>query len=180
MHQFDIEALTIIKFPDPRLRKPTRPIEVIDERVTRLAQRMLALMKEASGIGLAAPQVGLSWRMFVCNTTGEPGDAQVFVNPRLTNMVGSIESEEGCLSIPGVTVKVRRAARVTLIATDLEGRLVERTVGDLLARCWQHEIDHLDGRLIIDRMSEADRIATRKALKQLEAGFARGRAAGRT
>ncbi len=95
----------------------------------------------------------------------------MFVNPTLTDLTGDIESEEGCLSIPDVTVPIRRANACVLEARDLSGKPVKLQAVDLAARCWQHECDHLDGRLIIDRMSEADRIAQRRTLKQLESQF---------
>jgi peptide deformylase len=177
LKEINVERLTIIKYPDPRLRKAAAPIERLDAQVERVARKMLELMRGRRGIGLAGPQVGLPWRLFVCNLTGEPVDDSVFINPRLINLAGEIVAEEGCLSIPDVVVTVRRAAEATLIASDLNGRPIERSGRDLAARCWQHEVDHLDGRLILDRMSESDRIATRRALKQLEAEFKRKRSA---
>ncbi len=173
MTERQIARLTVIEYPDPRLRTKAAPVATVTETIRLVAERMLDLMREHKGVGLAAPQVGLSWRLFVCNLTGEPQDDQVYVNPRLTDLEGEIESEEGCLSIPGVTVTIRRAARASIVATDLDGRPVERTGTELPARCWQHEVDHLDGRLILDRMSEADRVATRKTLRQLETDFRR-------
>lgn len=171
MPNLDPERLNIITYPDPRLREPGKTLTEPDDLVRRVANRMLELMRAHDGVGLAAPQVGLSWRLFVCNPTGEPADAMVFINPKLTNLVGSMDSVEGCLSIPDVHVTLRRAKQVTIVAHDLEGRPVEATATELLSRIWQHECDHLDGRLIIDRMSEADKIATRKTLRQLEDDF---------
>lgn len=160
--------LTIIQYPDARLRKPCARVERFDDDLAKLAARMIELMREKEGIGLAGPQVGAMIRLFVCNVTGDPKDDQVYLNPVLTQLEGESEGEEGCLSIPDVTVTMRRAARCRMTAFDLQGQPVEREGADLLARCWQHECDHLDGRLIIDRMSEAERIANRKALKRLE------------
>ena len=98
-----------------------------------------------------------------------------FVNPTFAEMSGSEEREEGCLSIPGVTVNVRRATEVTMKARDLQGRSVEVKGSELLARIWQHEVDHLDGRLIIDRMSTSDEIANRRAIKQLKDQYGKPR-----
>jgi len=169
----DIDTLNIISYPHPFLRKVCPPVEEFDVFIAKLSAHMLRLMHEAQGIGLASPQVGILLRLFVCNVTGNPDDDQVFVNPTLTAFEGTSEGEEGCLSIPDVTVTMRRHARCTLIAQDLRGRPIQRDGDELLARCWQHECDHLDGRLIIDHMSEADKIANRRALKTLESQYKR-------
>lgn len=160
--------LSMICYPDPRLRKVCAPVEEFGPALADLAGKMLDLMREEQGVGLAAPQVGVLSRLFVCNVTGEPGDDMVLVNPVLSELEGDIEGEEGCLSIPDVTVQMRRAKSCVMRAVDVHGKPIELRGEDLLARCWQHECDHLDGRLIIDRMSEADRIANRKVLKELE------------
>jgi peptide deformylase len=167
----NLEQLAIIHYPDPRLRKAAAPITRFDEDLARLAERMFDLMRQDEGVGLAAPQVGLSLRLFVANATGKPEDALVCVNPELHDLSGSAEAEEGCLSIPGVRVKVRRAARCRLRASDAAGRWFERDVDGLLARVCQHELDHLNGVLILDRMGPGDRLATRKALRALEEDF---------
>jgi peptide deformylase len=176
MH-IDTAALQIIFHPDPRLRKVCKPVEVFDESVARLAERMLELMHAGKGIGLAGPQVGVLLRLFVCNVTGEPGDDHIYVNPRLTDLQGQAEGEEGCLSLPDVTVTVRRSLSCTIHACDVTGRQFESAGSELLARCWQHEYDHLDGRLILDYMSEADKIANRRPLKQLESLYRPGKTA---
>jgi len=173
----DLARMKIIDYPDPRLKKKCAPVETIDEETRRLAARMLELMHAEKGIGLAAPQVGVLRRMFVCNLTGKPNDDRVFINPSLAEFAGDIESEEGCLSIPDVTVQLHRHARCVIAAQDLSGKAVRLEGEGLAARCWQHECDHLDGRLIIDRMSEADKIANRKALRTLERKY-KGKAAG--
>lgn len=165
----DLKDLTIIHYPDPRLKRVAEPVRAFDQELAALAKRMLELMRAAKGVGLAGPQVGMSVRMFVMNPTGEPGDDAVYVNPEIHDLEGARESEEGCLSIPDVRVKVRRAARCRLVAQDLQGREVERAGGDLVARIWQHETDHLNGVLILDRMGPGDRIATKAILRDLEA-----------
>ncbi len=164
----DAAALRIITYPDPRLRKVSQVVERFDEDLAVLAGRLLQLMRQHDGVGLAAPQVGILLRLFVCNPTGDPKDDHVYVNPKLTDLSGQADREEGCLSIPDVNVNVRRSLSCKMHAFDLQGRPVEEEGTDLLARCWQHECDHLEGRLIIDRMSESDKIANRKAIRQLE------------
>jgi peptide deformylase len=128
----------------------------------------LELMRAEEGIGLAAPQVGVNLRLFVSNISGDPKDDLVFVNPQLTELGEPGDSEEGCLSIPDVRGVVRRYMKCRITAQDLAGRPVDFRAEMLAARCYQHECDHLDGTLIIDRMGEADKIANRKKLKQLE------------
>ena len=161
----------IIRYPDPCLRRKCEPIEVFDESLAALAQRMLDLMEQGNGIGLAGPQVGVCRRLFVCNPTGEAGDEHVYVNPELSDLTGRVEAEEGCLSLPEVQVTMRRARRCRIRAFDVAGRPIEAEAEDLLARIWQHETDHLDGGLIIDRMNGTDKIANKKTLAQLEADY---------
>ncbi len=169
------EKLKIICYPDPRLRKHCEPVAAFDASLAAMARRMLELMRSADGVGLAAPQVGVLVRLFVCNVTGDPKDDMIFVNPQLADLDGAAMGEEGCLSIPDVTVSVRRAARCRMMAHSLEGDAFAMEGVDLAARVWQHETDHLEGRLIVDRMSEADKIANRRVLKKLEQDY-KGRA----
>lgn len=170
-------SLDLVFYPDPRLRKVCAPVERFDEALARTAAEMLELMGARRGIGLAGPQVGFMRRLFVCNVTGKPEDAQVYANPELVDLVGAVEGEEGCLSIPDVNVPVRRAQRCTIRAYDLAGQPIEFTGEDLLARVWQHETDHLDGVLILDRTNEAAKLAHRRTLRDLEAQY-RPRRAG--
>jgi peptide deformylase len=167
----ELQELTIVHYPDPCLRKVCEPVTEFDDELAALAARMLELMHAGHGIGLAAPQVGLLKRMFVMNSTGEPTDDAVFVNPEIRDMHGSREAEEGCLSLPEIYVQVRRAARCRIVAQDLNGQPIELEGEDLQCRVWQHETDHLNGILILDRMGPSDRIATRKRLKELEAAY---------
>jgi len=162
MIEFDPEKLRILHYPDPRLRQRCATVTEFDDSLARLAARMLELMRQARGVGLAAPQVGILIRMFVMNPTGEPDDDRVYVNPELRDATGSEVAEEGCLSIPDVHVQVRRATRCRLVAQDLSGRPVERIGEGLEARIWQHEIDHTNGILILDRMGPSDAIAVRR------------------
>ena len=165
----DVSRLQIVQYPDPVLRTVARPIDPIDDTVRAVATRMFELMHEAEGAGLAAPQVGLSWRMFVTRADDEQPD-RVFVNPDTPKLDGELELRpEGCLSLPGLTVDVRRPAAATITSLDLDGRQITVAANGLMARIWQHEHDHLNGVLIIDKMTPIDRIANRRLLKDLEA-----------
>ncbi len=167
-----IDKLTIVHYPSPVLRRRCAPIETFDDELAAVARQLETLFHEAAGVGLAAPQVGVPVRLFVCNPTGEPEDGRVWVNPRLFDLEGSVDAEEGCLSIPGVTVPKRRAQHAVIEGFDLAGNRVRAEADDLLARIWQHEVDHLDGVLVIDGMADAAELANRKTLKQLEADYA--------
>jgi len=163
----------IVIYPDPRLRRVCRPFDRLDESVEALGRRMLQIMHEGQGIGLAGPQVGVLRRIFVCNPTGDPQDDRIFVNPELYDLSGAVEGQEGCLSIPEVTVTVRRARRCRIRAVDPSGQPVDCEGEGLIARVWQHECDHLDGGLIIDRMNASDRIANKRILADLEERWVR-------
>lgn len=169
--RINIEGLHIVRYPDPVLRNVCKPVERFDDTLARLVQRMLELMQAGKGIGLAAPQVGLLLRLFVCNPAAEPGGEMVCINPQLADLTGAEEREEGCLSLPDVSVPIRRATSARIRACDATGKPYEREGTDLQARVWQHENDHLDGHLILDYMSETSRIANRRILKQLQAEF---------
>lgn len=167
-----VEKLKIVHWPDPVLREKARPVPEVTDEVRAVAARMIELMHEAEGVGLAAPQVGLSWRMFVANGSGEEGDDRVFINPELADPGDEVAVHtEGCLSLPHVTAEIRRPKRITVRATDLEGNRFEMMSEELAARIWQHETDHLDGVLIIDRMGTLDKLASRRAIKELEAKY---------
>lgn len=167
----DLGTLTIRRYPDPCLRKVCEPITEFDDDLKAFARRMFELMREGRGVGLAAPQVGVLKRLFVMNHTGEEQDGRVFVNPEIRDLRGSQEGEEGCLCLPDVYVKVRRAAACTIRAQDLDGNPFEIEADALFGRVCQHETDHLNGVLILDRMGPSDRIATKKRLKELEAEY---------
>jgi peptide deformylase len=162
----------LVLYPHPVLRTKCAEVEEFTPKLSAFVVRMFELMREAKGVGLAAPQVGVAVRLFVCNPSGEPEDDRVFINPRIVGSEGSTEFDEGCLSLPGVTVNMRRAQRLVVEAKDVAGRGVRIEAEEMLARIVQHESDHLDGRLIIDRMSEADEIANRRVVKQLEESYA--------
>lgn len=165
----DPAALTILRYPHPALLRIARPVEAITGETREVAARMLELMHDARGVGLAAPQVGLSWRLFVANSGEEDEPDRVYVNPVLRNPEGGLEAhEEGCLSIPEVLGEVWRPPTITVEATDLEGERFSLRSSELLARVWQHETDHLDGRLIIHRFGQMAKLANRRVLKELE------------
>lgn len=159
--------LKIIKYPDPRLRKVSQHVTVFDENLKELAAAMLRLMHATRGVGLAAPQVGHNIRMFVMNPTGEPADDRVYVNPSLSDAEGEEEGEEGCLSIPNITARIWRSKSVRITAQDLEGRPIEEASSGFPARVWQHETDHLDGTLILERMGPVAKLAARRVLREL-------------
>ena len=164
----DLKKLTIIHYPDPLLRQKAIEITDIGPEHTALAERMTNLMVDFQGIGLAAPQVGLSIRLIVISITGKREDAEILVNPVLSDFDGWSEMEEGCLSVPGVRGKVKRAATCKVNATDLEGNHFEAEANDLAATLLQHETDHLNGKLFIDRMGAIGRIAIKRGLLRLE------------
>lgn len=165
----DPEQLVIVNYPHDVLHQKAQPIEAVTDEVKAVAKKMIELMHQAPGIGLAAPQVGLPWRMFVANPTGEPDDDRVYINPKLSGAAGSNAArDEGCLSLPGITVEVTRPSAITIRAINQDGQAFEESADDLLARIWQHEYDHLDGILIIDKMSPMDRMANKRAIRDLE------------
>ncbi|MCC6239502.1 MAG: peptide deformylase [Phycisphaerales bacterium] len=165
------QDLQIIFHPDPRLKKRSVPVQVFDENLKALASRMLELMRQASGVGLAAPQVGLNYRLFVMNATGNPEDDRVYVNPELYDPAGEEEGEEGCLSLPKIAGTILRNKSMRLKALDLDGNPVEAAETGFIARIWQHETDHLNGVLITDRMGSVEKMAARKILRELEQKF---------
>ena len=168
LNSIEMDKLEIHTYPDPILSRSAGPITEFTDKIAALAHRMIEIMAQAGGIGLAAPQVGVSLRLIVMSPTTKPQDAQILVNPRLSNFQGAVEAEEGCLSVPDVHARVRRPATCTVDAQDLQGNSFTWDLDDMPARIAQHEIDHLDGTLFIDRLSTITRFACRKAIKQLE------------
>ena len=153
--------LDVLHFPDPRLRRRAEPIEKITDEIRQLAADMLETMYDEPGIGLAAPQVGASIRLIVVDTEWTEENAErkpcVFVNPEIIERSGEITWNEGCLSVPDFTADVDRSENVVLRALDLDGNAITTTASGLRAVCFQHEIDHLDGVLFIDRISRLKR-----------------------
>jgi peptide deformylase len=162
----------VLKFPDKRLREISKPVEKITDEIRELANDMLDVMYDEPGIGLAAPQLGETVRLIVVDTEWTADDAEkqplVLVNPEIVERSGNIVWNEGCLSVPDFEAEVERAANVQLRALDLEGEELVIDATDLRAVCFQHEIDHLDGVLFIDRISRLKRnLYTQKRKKQL-------------
>jgi peptide deformylase len=166
------EDLAIIIYPDPRLQKVSVPVEQFDASLAALAAKMFVLMRDAKGVGLAAPQVGINRRLFVMNATGDPMDDLIIVNPELSDMEGSEQSEEGCLSLPELRVQIDRSKHTRLHAQDVHGNPIDRVADGYEARIWQHEFDHLNGILLIDRMGAVARALHRGLLRDLEAKYA--------
>ena len=170
--QADLQSLTLVGYPDPRLRRQCTTVQVFDKALEALIARMFEVMFDRRGIGLAAPQVGLNARIFVASPSFQDDDRKVYVNPEILFAEGQQESEEGCLSLPGLTAKVKRFRYVTIRATDPSGEPFEETLEELPGRAYlQHEIDHLDGRLLIDRMGSVALLTARRLLKDLEKQF---------
>ena len=161
--------LPIRTLGDPVLREPTRPVIDFDRRLAALRDDMLETMYEAPGVGLAAPQVGISLRVFVFDD-GETGPLLI-ANPTLAGGEGAMHEEEGCLSIPGPYRETARFARITCRGQDVDGAPLEMTGEGLLARIFQHEADHLDGRLYIDRLDDEDRRSVLAELRRIEMGI---------
>ncbi len=166
------DALKIICWPDPRLKKVSKPVEVFDEKLALLTVKMFELMRESRGVGLAAPQVGKNIRLFVMNHDGQPGSDRIYINPVLTDPDSDEEAEEGCLSLPKVNVMVVRNKTMRMNAVDLHGKPFEQIETGYIARIWQHEVDHLNGILITDRMGPVAKMAHRKILRELEEKYA--------
>ena len=162
------QDLKIILYPDPRLKKMSVPVTAFDDRLRALSARMFELMREAKGVGLAAPQVGENVRLFVMNATQQPGDDRVYVNPVLSDFDGEEEQEEGCLSLPGIHVNVSRGKQVRMLARNLDGQPIEEVATGFVARVWQHEFDHLNGTMLTDRMGPVAKMTHRKVLNELK------------
>ncbi|MFK7769744.1 MAG: peptide deformylase [Mariniblastus sp.] len=154
-----LTELKIVQYPHPALRYKSKPVTRVDQELKSIVREMFDLMYVAKGIGLAANQVDLPLRLFIINTKGDPetGEELVFLNPVLSAPKGSDEAEEGCLSIVGVNANVARPETIHVTAYDLSGNEIDMTVDGLLAKAIQHETDHLDGVLFIDRISDSSR-----------------------
>ena len=161
--------LPIRTLGDPVLRQPAGPVEEFDDALGALAEDMIETMHEAPGVGLAAPQVGRAIRLIVFNIGEGPS---ALVNPTLSSLEGEQVGEEGCLSIPGLYFEVRRAMRVTAQGFDTSGEPVRIEAEELLARVLQHEVDHIDGLLFIDRLDEDERKRAMAELRRQELGLA--------
>jgi peptide deformylase len=175
-----IGPLELVEFPHPALRRPAKPLLRLDDAVREAVARMFEIMYEAEGIGLAANQVALPYRLFVVNCTGRQGQGEehVFINPVLSRPRGTAVQEEGCLSLPGVRMDVRRPERIMVEAWSLGGEPIKLDLDGLFARVVQHEFDHLEGRLFSDRLPEAAALEVRSQLEELAHVFAGKQARG--
>ena len=163
--------MNIVNYPDPVLRQKAKPLTEINKEVYLKVEEMMELMYQAQGIGLAAPQVGWSVRLFIIDADGDSHEEKVFINPVIIEEAGELNKEEGCLSFPGIMSKVVRAQRIKAQAYNLKGQKIEIEAEGLAARAWQHEIDHLNGCLFIDKMSPANRLAISHQLKEFERSY---------
>ena len=167
-------SLQIIHYPHPTLRHPSKPLKRVDAELRKIVAEMFELMYQHEGVGLAANQVDLPYRLFVANVEGKPDAKEtefVFINPVLSAGRGQEEDEEGCLSIPGVYAPVTRNQTVKIQGYDLSGNEVVAELEGLMARIVQHETDHLDGTLFIDRLSPTQLAAVRDKLEEFELDF---------
>jgi len=161
-----MSAFSILQYPDPRLRKKSKPVQTISAELHNLLDDMIEMMYRAKGVGLAAPQVGVNKRVIVLDTTpredGEVRDRTypdliVLINPEIISKQGEILYEEGCLSVPGFVADVKRHAEVLVKGLDWDGNSIEVEGTELLSRALQHEIDHLNGVLFFDRLRRLKR-----------------------
>ena len=160
--------LTILHYPDPRLRIKAEPVKAVTDAHRRLISDMLETMYAAPGIGLAATQVGVNQRVIVVDVSENGDHPQAFINPEILSKEGTEVMEEGCLSVPGVFEQVERAERIRFQALGPDGKPLESDADGLLAVCIQHEIDHLDGRLFVDYLSDLKRKRIRKRIEKEE------------
>lgn len=165
-----MSILQILHYPDPKLHQVAKPVEKIDNKIKKLAVDMAETMYAAPGIGLAAPQVDASLRMIVIDISQDKTELMTLINPEILEKQGEVEHEEGCLSVPGVyeVLVNKRAEKIKVRALNLDGEVIEFETDGLLSVCVQHEIDHLDGKLFVDYLSELKRTRIRKKLKKQE------------
>ena len=160
------------KYGDPVLRQKCRPVTVFDDRLKEFAENMFSIMKSANGLGLAAPQVGDTRRLFMIDLSGQDFDAEpiVFVNPVIESAEGDETSEEGCLSFPGLFLEIPRASKITVKFQDVDGEFHRIEAIGLAARAIQHENDHLEGVLFVDHLASVERDMLAGRLKKLRVG----------
>ncbi len=158
--------LDILHFPDPRLRRRAEEVGVVDDQLRTLVDNMFETMYQAPGIGLAATQVNVHKRVIVIDISQDQDQPMVFINPEILEKDGVEEMDEGCLSVPGIYERVQRAEHIKVRALDRNGDAFELETGGLLAVCVQHEIDHLDGKLFVDYLSQLKRHRIRKKLEK--------------
>jgi len=152
-----VTILTVLEFPDKRLRTKAKQVTVFDDATKTLVDDMLETMYDAKGVGLAATQIDVHQRIIVMDVSEEKDDPMCLINPEIIKQSGVEESEEGCLSVPGFFENVKRAEKITIKAQDAEGQLTELEADEFLAICIQHEMDHLNGKLFVDYLSPLKR-----------------------
>ena len=162
--------LNIVEYPDPVLSRPGEPVTEFDAELRKLADDMFETMYASQGIGLAAPQVNVSKRLLVIDLSSgkDPKDKLILINPEIISSEGKQYEEEGCLSFPEIREKVSRAAKVRVRAQDVKGKWFDMDATELLARCFQHEIDHVDGMLFIFRMSGLKRELSLRKIRKMQ------------
>jgi len=166
----DVDKCRITHYPAPVLGKRAQFVEKVDDNIRRLVEKMTDIMLENKGIGLAAPQTGVSLRLFIISLDGTAENVRVYMNPTLTPIGDLNAIDEGCLSVPGVYTKIPRYKKCEVTATDLDGNEFSEQAEGLHARALQHEYDHIEGMTIINRMGQVARIAHRRQLKKLAKG----------
>jgi peptide deformylase len=166
-------VLRILKYPHPALRHKCKPLRSVDGELKNAVREMFDLMYEQKGVGLAASQVGLPYRLFILNLEGDPAKAPeyVFLNPVISRRSGTVEAEEGCLSFPEIYAPVKRSEKVVLSAFNLNGEDLNYELSGFFARAVQHEYDHLEGVLFIDRLTPSGLLSVKQALAELELEF---------
>ena len=167
----DVGKCCITRFPSPVLGQKAKPVEKIDDSIRALADKMIDMMVQHKGVGLAGPQAGVDLRIFVASPDGTKENAKVYINPVITPSGKLVASEEGCLSLPGIYGKIRRYSKCLIKAQGLDGKEFSEEAEGLLARIFQHECDHLDGTLVADKLSTVAKIGARKKLKQLRENY---------
>jgi peptide deformylase len=166
--------MRIVQYPHPSLTHPGKAVGAIDRQLHLWAGEMFELMYDAKGLGLAAPQVALPFQLLVMNVAGKAAEKEherVYINPRIVERKGIMDGDEGCLSFPGLYAPVKRAKKVVVEAFDLEGNSVRVEAEGLAARAWQHEIDHLNGVVFLERFSPLVKIARSRDVKAFEQRF---------
>lgn len=163
----DIEKCRITHYPAAVLAGKAKPVENIDDNIRQLVKKMTEIMIERKGVGLAAPQAGVPLRLFIISLDGSAQHVRVYINPTVTSDGTLVSNEEGCLSVPGVFTKIRRYKTCKVTATDLDGNEFSEEADGLYARALQHEYDHIEGIIIVNRMTQTAKIAHRRQLKKL-------------
>ena len=173
--------MKIVQYPHPSLKHPGKPLSHIDKKLRLEVGEMFELMYDAKGLGLAATQVALPYQLVVMNLEGNPEKMEleeVYINPTIISRKGLVDDQEGCLSFPGLYAKVKRAKQVTVEAYNLKGEKVTIQAEGMASRAWQHEIDHLNGVVFIERFSPIGRIAHLRDIRSFESKFRRAQESG--